>query len=198
MAPRDLDPLGAPPDDFDRRELILTEWGQPFYRVHRADYDALYFGRTGGNRFDDPAGRFGVLYASADLEGGFSETFAGVTSVSVTSLTSNGWSIIELRQGLRLCDLRDHGLARIGADGRLCTGARQDAQLWSRAIWAHPAAVDGICYPARSNLARTSIAVFDRAQPTLEAQYQGTFMDPGNQETTARLLDRYNLALIPG
>jgi hypothetical protein len=39
--------------------------------------------------------------------------------------------------------------------------------------------------------------MFDRAQAVLEARYQGTFIDPGNQKTTATLLDRSRLALIP-
>lgn len=167
------------------------------FRVHRADRAALYFGRTGLNRFDDPDADFGVLYASSDLDGGFSETFAGVSSLSVSSMTASGWSVIDLRRELRLCDLRDHGLARLGADGRLCTGSRQDAQRWSRALWAHPFTLDGICYPARTNLAKTSIAVFDRAEEALHARYEGSFMDPKNEGTTANLLDRYGIALIP-
>jgi hypothetical protein len=198
MAPPDLGPLGLPPEDFDTRELVLTYWSAPLYRVHRVDREALYFGTTGRNRFDDPEHSFGVLYASGDLDGGFGETFSAVSSVTATALATSGWSIIEARRTLRLCDLRDHGLARIGADGRLCTGGRQDAQRWSRAIWGHPFLVDGICYPARTNLSRTSVAIFDRAEDALESRQQGSFMDPQNQPTTAIMLDRYAIALIPG
>lgn len=198
MAPPDLAPLGGPPEDFDARELVTTDWMEPLYRVHHVGHDALYFGTSGRNRFDDPACQFGVLYASADLEGGFSETFAGISAVSVSSMTTSGWSVVVPRRRLHLCDLRGHGLARMGADGRLCAGSRQDAQPWARAIWSHPAAVDGICYPARTNLARVSVAVFDRAADALVSTYRGTFMDPENAPATAQLLDRYGIALIPG
>jgi hypothetical protein len=198
MAPPDLGPLGPPPHDLHRRALVVTDWSAPLYRVHRVDRDARYFGTGARNRFDDPDGEFGVLYASADLDGGFSETFAGAMAVSVSSMATYGWSVIELHRDLRLCDLREVGLSRIGADGRLCTGSRQDAQRWSRAIRTHPIAVDGICYPARTNLARTSIAVFDRAQEALDVKFQWSFLDPRHEQTTAALLDRYGVALIPG
>jgi hypothetical protein len=199
MAPPDLGPLGPPPHDLHRRALVVADWSASLYRVHRVDRDASYFGTAARNRFDDRDGEFGVLYASADLDGGFSETFAGALAVSVGSMmTTYGWSVMALHRDLRLCDLREVGLARIGADGRLCTGSRQDAQRWSRAIWTHPIAVDGICYPARTNLARTSIAVFDRAREALDVRFLGSFLDPRNEQTTAGLLDRYGVALIPG
>jgi hypothetical protein len=198
MAPPDLGPLGPPPRDLHRRVLVVTGWSATLYRVHRVDRDARYFGKAARNRFDDPDGEFGVLYASADLDGGFSETFAGVMAVSVSSMMAYGWSVIGLTRELNLCDLRDVGLARIGADGRLCAGSRQDAQRWARAIWTHPIAVDGICYPARTNLARTSVAIFDRARDALDARFDGAFLDPRNEPATADLLDRYGVALIPG
>jgi hypothetical protein len=198
MAQPDLPPFGGPPSDLLERELLLAEWGAPVYRVHHRERDPIFFGKTGRHRFDDPQNQYGVLYASADLDGAFSETFAGVSSLSVSSLTVNGWSVIESRRALRLCDLREHGLARIGADGRLCTGSRRDAQAWSRQLWRHPATIDGICYPARTDLSKTSVAIFDRAKDDITASSRGTFLDPQNRQAAAQLLDRYGIALIPG
>lgn len=144
MARLDLPPLGPPPADLHRRELFVTAWTKALYRVHRVDKVPLFFGATGVNRFDDPRGEFAVLYTSADLDGAFSETFAGVSSLSVTALSARAWCLIQPGRTLRVCDLRQHGLARIGADGRLCTGDRSEAQQWSRALWSHPAEIDGI------------------------------------------------------
>jgi len=198
MAQPDLPPLGSPPADLHDRDLVLAKWTSVLYRVHHRDRDPLFFGTTGLYRFDDPNREYGVLYASADLEGAFSETYAGVSSVSVSSLTVRGWSVIEPARVLRLCDLREHGLARIGADGQLCTGSRRVAQMWSRALWTHPATIDGICYPARTDLSKTSVAVFDRARNDIAATLRGTLLEPRNRLTAAQVLDRYRIALIPG
>ena len=198
MGPLDLGPLSPPPADLTSRDLVVAAWNARLFRVHRAGVDAVHVGTSRRNRLDDPVGEYGVLYASADLEGGFIETFGAISSISVNSLAATGWSVIEGTRPWRLCDLRGNGLARVGADGRLCTGNRDDAQHWSRAIWAHPSMVDGICYPARTNLATTSVALFDRVAATVGASYQGSFMDAQNQGTTARLLEHYRIGLLPG
>lgn len=187
-----------PPTDLHDRKLLLTSWVARLYRVHSRQRDPLFFGRTGVNRFDDPQAAFGVLYASANLDGAFSETFAGVSSLSVPALSARAWSELTPTRDLNLCDLRRHGLARIGADGRLCTGSHAEAQAWSRAIWSHPSAVDGICYHARTNLSTTSVAIFDRAADAISVSPSRAFLDGQHQATTAQLLERYQIALLPG
>lgn len=106
-------PLSPPPADLHDRELLLTAWTAPLCRVHRTTHDPRFFGTTGMNRFDDPVRSFGVLYASADLDGAFSETFSGVSAVSMTALRARMWSTFSTTRPLHLCDLRRHGLARI-------------------------------------------------------------------------------------
>ncbi len=198
MAAREIGPLGPPPDDLAERDLITVEWTSPLYRVHRIDRNAVFFGRTRNNRFDDPSQEFGVLYAAEDVHGAFAETFGDVPALSVHALTANGYSTIRLGRPLHLADLRGNGLLRLGADMRLCAGEHADAQQWSRAIWFHPANVDGLCYPARHDPSRTALALYDRAEAALSAVAGGAFQDPSNTELTARILDHYGKALIDG
>ena len=44
------------------------------WRIHRADQDPLYYGRSAHYRFDDPLRTFGVLYCAQDTAGAFVET----------------------------------------------------------------------------------------------------------------------------
>ena len=43
--------------------------------LHAAELEPDFFGRTGVNRFDDPEGEFGVLYAAEDAFGAFIEVY---------------------------------------------------------------------------------------------------------------------------
>jgi len=68
-------PHPEPPPDFHRRTLPISTHGGSLFRTHLHNVAPLYFGRTGRNRFDDPKGRYGVLYAARDPFGAFIETF---------------------------------------------------------------------------------------------------------------------------
>jgi hypothetical protein len=169
-----------------------------FIPLHRIDRDPMFFGRTREHRFDDPAGEFGVLYAAEDVSGAFVEAFGDAPAVSVNSLTVNGYSTLRLERPVRVGDLRGNGLQRLGADMRLCAGEHDDAQQWSRALWSHPANVDGLCYPARHDPSKAALALYDRAGPALSAVAGGAFLDASNVEMTAHILDHYGKALIDG
>jgi hypothetical protein len=95
MAPPDSGPL--PPDDFARRDLPVETIasGMRLIRVHRSDVGPLFFGSTGGNRFDDPARRYGVCYLARSIEGAFAETClraVGARFVSLTFLEARSFS----------------------------------------------------------------------------------------------------------
>src|SRR6266542_3962239 len=68
-----------PPSDFHSRTLPIATHGGSLFRSHLHSVAPLYFGRTGRNRFDDPLGRYGVLYAARDPFGAFIETFGQET-----------------------------------------------------------------------------------------------------------------------
>jgi hypothetical protein len=196
MARDDPGPLGAPPDDIHGRDLVVVEWPRSLVRVHPIDRDPVFFGRTGLNRFDDPLREYGVLYAAEDELGAFIETYGTIATVTSTALAERALSMIATSRSLRLADLRGHGLARIGADARLFAGAHADAQRWSRAVWSHPAQVDGLCYPARRDPSRLSFAVYSRAAPVVAATDRDGFLSPANRPLAARILDHYKVGLI--
>lgn len=196
MARDEPGPLDAPPTDLHARDLVVTEWRRSLVRVHAVDRDPLFFGRTGLNRFDDPLREYGVLYAAEDELGAFIETYGTVATVTSTALSGRALSTIDSSRGLRLADLRGHGLARIGADARLFAGAHADAQRWSRALWSHPARIDGLCYPARRDPSRLAFTLYSRAAAVIVAVGRGGLLSPGNRAVTAGILDHYRIALI--
>src|SRR5439155_24778119 len=75
MAAKPPGRLPPPPADLASRELPLTRVSQPIYRIHPTRVSAIFFGKTGTSRFDDPQKRYGVLYAALSPEGAFSEVF---------------------------------------------------------------------------------------------------------------------------
>ena len=57
-----------PPSDLNERLPLLFSLtpGTLLSRLHRRNNGAIFFGKTGRNRFDAPDGSFGVLYAGFD------------------------------------------------------------------------------------------------------------------------------------
>jgi hypothetical protein len=196
MAPPSPDPL--PPPDFASRELPLETIpdGARLTRIHRSELGPLFFGSTGGNRFDDPAKSYGVCYLSTTLEGAFAETClrsVGARFVALTFLEARSFSEIEVTAPLRLVSLHGPGLAQIGATGAVTSGRHVVAQQWSRAIHDHPAAPDGIAYRSNHDNGEICVALFEHA---------GDRLAPGNSQPMtidrirlAELLARYKVGL---
>jgi hypothetical protein len=187
-----------PPASF---RLLVRPSSVAWLRVHSVGRDPLYFGGLPRNRFDAPAGEFGVLYAAGDPHGAFIETFGhatGVRFVTAAELRACGLATIAAARPLRLVDLRGEGLARMGADSQLTSGPDYDlARRWARAIHDHPRRPDGILYRARHDLARSCVAIFDRASPVITAHRLGTLLRRGRQKLLADILDTYKFGLLP-
>lgn len=199
--PRSVHP--EPPADLHTRVLPLVHDQRPWYRLHDCRYAPIYFGRSGKNRFDapdGPAGVYGVLYMGADAHGAFVETYGNATGVSVVSLSvvrDACLARIEAARPLVLVDLTGAGLAHIGADGRLCAGDRDPLwHRWAVALWAHPDQPDGLLYPARHDLSRHSVALFDRVSAVLTAHPQGRLTDLSNATLLGDILDTYRFGIV--
>lgn len=105
-------------------------------------------------------------------------------------------SQLQSQRQLSLVDLTGSGLARIGADARLCNGEHRLAQKWALSLWSHPENVDGIYYRARHDPSRYCAAIFDRAQADITiAQTQSCWSDDF-RETLAYILDTYEFGLV--
>lgn len=198
-------PHPEPPPDFRSRSLPIIAHGGTLFRTHLRGVAPLYFGRSGRNRFDDPMGKYGVLYAARDQFGAFIETFGqetGVRTVGVGELKMRCLTEFYPVMPLSLVDLSGEGcLARIGADSRLFAGSRVVAQIWSRAIFEHPdrLKVHGILYPARHNHTRSAVALFDReGLPRLEVNRTSSWYSPEGdmRSTLAAILNLYGFSVV--
>lgn len=198
MAPRSIGPLPPPPPALQKLGLPLLSYGATLFRIYRTDRGPAFWGKTGDNRFDAPAAEFGVLYAASDQHGAFIETCGGLLNRTVTSsfLGARGWARVIPAQDLKLVDLSGSGLARIGADERLCSGEHDVAQQWALALWQHPAHVDGIHYRARHDPSRTSVAIFDRAASAVTIVGDGGLLVDPNKTRMAAILDTYQFSLF--
>lgn len=169
------------------------------WRIHQARFEPIFFGRTGLSRFDDPRCRFGVLYTGATLECAVVETLAWTTGrVVVTNDTLAARRLCQIwpNPHLRLVDLAGPGLTELGADGRLATGSHRLAQRWSRWLYGHPEAPDGLLYRSRHDPSQLAVAVYDRALNRLLSADQGGLLDPSNAPGVARALDRYGIGVV--
>jgi RES domain-containing protein len=186
-----------PPASF---RLLVRPTSVAWYRVHPARHDPLHFGTVPHNRFDAPAGEFGVLYVAADAHGAFIETFGhatGVRFVTTAELRARGLAVITARRALRLVDLRGEGLARMGADAQLTSGSDLSlSRRWARAIHDHRRRPDGILYRARHDPARTCAAIFDRAAAVLTARRLGPLSTKEHEGLLADILDTYAFGLV--
>lgn len=197
MAPPSPGPL--PPPDFATRELPLEEIasGARLVRIHRSDLGPLFFGSTGGNRFDDPTKTYGVCYLATTLEGAFAETClrsVGARFVSMSFLEARSFSEVEVTATLRLVSLHGPGLAQIGATGAVTSGPHAVAQRWSRAIHDHPTVPDGIAYRSNHDNGEICVALFEHVGDRLAPAGTPHPMTI-DRDRLAGLLARYKVGL---
>jgi len=151
-------------------------------RIYRQAFpDPLGFGKT-RSRFGDPrrraeANRFGVLYLGSSLKVCFLEAVlrderdgvVGDYLMDESELDTRRYAEVEVREALKLIDLRGDGPVRMGVPSDVPRGSRQTlARKWSVAFHDHPEQVDGIIYPSRLN-GETNLAVYGRAVGKLAA-----------------------------
>jgi hypothetical protein len=161
-----------PPADFATRALPIEtiDAAATFVRIHLTAFEALHFGRTGRNRFDDPKRSFGVCYLSRSLEGAFAETClraVGAQFVALSFLQARSVTTLAASRPLRLVAVHGAGLAAIGTTSAVSGGDHALAQAWAWAIHEHPDAPDGLIYRANHDNGELCVALFDRASAAL-------------------------------
>jgi hypothetical protein len=189
-----------PPAALQQRPLPLVSAAGPWYRLHDAERDPLYFGRTSLFRFDAPAGEFGALYLAGDPQGAFVETFGrletGGSLVTTAALARRCLTRVTSQRPLQVVDLTGAGLRRIGADNRLSTGDYQIAQRWALRLWQHPEQPDGVQYRSRHDPSRKCLALFDRVCAVLLAERLGSLLEIPLVPLLAEILETYQYGLI--
>lgn len=201
-----MTPHPLPPADLASRRLPIVRIKATWWRIYSTAWDPIYFGSSGGNRFDAPAdadGRrpFGVLYVGRDAHSAFIETFGhdtGKNLVEVARLAQRGIARVTFDRPLRLVDLRGDGLARLGADNALAAGPDYAvAQAWAGALHDHPRKPDGVMYRSRHDPSRSCAALFEHVAPHVRARRVGASLaDPRNIKLLAELLDTYGFGLV--
>ena len=127
------------------------------------------------NRFDDPAGRFRVCYLGTTIDVCFAETFLknppGLI-LALEDLANRSIAVIETTRDLRLVTV---------------------SQAWSRTLWDHPDAADGIVYRSRHDNSAKGIAIHHRAKAALTVLEERRLTD--DPKLLARLLRKYDVGL---
>ncbi len=166
--------------------------------MHHEDFGAVYFGGSGGYRFDSPDGSYGVLYAAAEPEACFIETLLrepGKDYVAESELATRKISELIVSTGLTLAEMHGPGLKRAGATALSVSGDYAVSQAWSKAIHGHPAAVAGLSYRSVRDNDLICYAFFEgRASGAFR---EGAFLRPTDDpHWLGQTLDRYDVALL--
>lgn len=181
-APASATALQLPPADLHLRPLpTLAVGASALARVSRHSSGEPFFGKTGGNRFDDPAGLYGVCYLGHGAQRRALMVAFAESVLHDQTATNGGFDIatseLDSRQVVRfsgprklqLANLTGAALKRLGLDGRISTDVPYDMpQAWSAAIASHPDAVDGIAYVSRHYNTGRAVALFERSGPKLK------------------------------
>jgi len=192
--------LPLPPADLPSRELPLTRITGPLYRVHRASLSALFFGKSGSSRFDDPLKQFGVLYAALKPEAALAEALLRQLRqmlILESALAERALSVINLTPVVCV-NLTAHGLRRLSCDSRIADEVPYRMPgLWSRAFFEHPQKPAGILYRSRHNPQLTCVALFSRSEQRLKLEKTTGLLDAGLRAWTGKQLTRYRVLLLP-
>ena len=200
MAPKADFGLPSPPADLARRQLPLKLLKGPLFRIHLTNRGWLHFGKKISGRFDDPLGKYGVLYAALRPEAAFAEVFLRRLSLMlIRELDLYERSLSEIAcNRLRCVDLAGAGLRRVCCDNRIATEKPYDTvRQWSRAFFIHPQQPDGVIYRSRHNPQFQCLALFDRSQARLKLSVREGLMSGARLAWTIDQIDKYKLAIEP-
>lgn len=159
--------------------------GELLQHVSRSAYrgTALHFGRSGGNRYDDPTRRFGTLYVGFDLSTALMESVFRQHRwsrrvkrvITRTEVYSRMIRAIGVLEPLSLADLTAPGVMASQFGLNLAQlASRRYVHTQGIAALVHELAepggahrFDGVLYPSRNNHPAACAALFDRAAEKL-------------------------------
>lgn len=152
------------------------------HRFFTSAFPPIHFDRSDRGRFNDPAGKYGVLYAAESQRGAFAETFLrepGRTLLAPDFIAKKGYVRLVATRPLRLIRFAGPGLSRVGATAEVAHGGPPygTPQAWSAALYAHPANADGIAYHARHDDEALCFAIFDRALSAIREEHRDLDID---------------------
>ncbi len=195
--------LTVPGEHFASATLAIREVAPTaLVRISRYATGEPYFGKSGGNRFDDPRKRrrYGTSYFGFDLHCAFAET---VLHDEVADLEQGGFPLVTTEldryvlsfDGTPLTVAVLHGLSlkNLGGDGALSTIVPYGVpQQWSLAVYRHDQRVDGFLYMSRHLNTSEALVLFDRATPKLSLKDAVPFR---RHPQAVRVLQDFNVLL---
>jgi hypothetical protein len=180
-----VSPPLLPPADLSTRPVSWTYVDpQGLLRLTRSGRLSTepFFGRSAGNRFDAPAGEFGVCYAASTAIVCFAETVIrspltnagyspkGELPLSESDLADRVLMGFKPRKKLQLINFTGAAQLRLGADATVSAAADYAIpQAWALALHDAFPQADGISYMSRHVNTKRAVAVFDRASGKLAA-----------------------------
>jgi hypothetical protein len=199
MAANSATKLPLPPVDIATRSLPVRRI-KVLFRIHRSALACLYFSKNGDGRFDDPRGKYGVLYAAMRPEAAFAEVFLRQLSQMIlleSDLDERTLSEIGCKS-VDCVDLTASGLRQLSCDNRIATEKPyRTTGLWSRAVFEHPQKPAGIIYLSRHNPRFECVALFDSCRGRLSVESAEPLMRGSLRAWTIDQISKYNLALQP-
>lgn len=148
--------------------------GTTLHRIHRLIHDPIFFGPLAADpvqRYDDPNGRYKMLYAAIALETSFGETLVRVptvTHVLSTDVLVRARSELITARDLQLYPLNNAGLSAHGLTLADVVGDNY-TETWKLGAFIHAQTrADGIRYTSRFN-GGECVALFKRAADAIGA-----------------------------
>jgi hypothetical protein len=193
--------VGADAAAWHKLKVVTVPSGTVWHRItHRRHGSALHFGTGPDARWNDPDGRYGVLYLADSVDSAFAETFGHDVPRTIAPLADKFIDTRELeerhiyrvqcRRQLRVGLFHGAGLAALNLDlGLLATLDYRLPQQWSCWVHAAPARPDGITYPSRALPDHVNTALFDRCRGSLTEQDLGTLRRWRCAETGRTIFD---------
>ncbi len=190
-----------PPADIATREPIIeiVATGTEMCRFYSNSHGSIYFAMDAAGRLNAPDGSYGTLYAARAADGAFAEIFlrnVGMTALNPVMVGAKGMVRIAALKDLRFACLYGPGLSILGATAEVTHSsitAYDLSQAWSKAIYDHPADVDGIAYRSRHDDNEICYAIFDRAQLKIKVSREQTDLD---EEWFWELLVKYKVGFL--
>ena len=190
-----------PPSDLDSRnpELLQLPAGTIIHRFYTREYEPVFFDPGLSGRLNAPDGSYGVLYCAKDPSGAFAETFLrtpGRRLIDADLLRRKAYARLQVQSELSLIRLAGPGLAILGATAEVIHGGLPYAvpQAWSKALFNHSIAANGIAYHARHDDEALCYAIFDRAGAAITEVGRETDLD---QDWFWQLALKYRVGMAP-
>jgi RES domain-containing protein len=193
-------------------KLTSIPAGTQWWRIqHCRHASGLFWGRQLLGRWNDPNGRFGVLYASDSVDAAFAETFgrelmnslapASVKFISRQELAERCVARLWAERDLQMLDFTGPALQALNLDARLLHScdALEVCHHWARWVHGAPEQPDGLLYPSRLLPRSRNAAVFERCADAWREEPLGNLLSwqgASGESAVFQLLDDQGWGLV--